>query len=208
MESIAKAFQDGGFFMYVILIASIFAFGITIERIIIIFFRSKLKAEALLDSVARNIRVDRINNAIDICEEYQNPLSRVIKSGLWAFQQHQENAKVAMEEATIAEIQRLEERTPFLSMIAQIATLLGLLGTILGLMQAFNAVGTASAAERTFELTKGISKAMNTTAFGLMVAIPSLVCYTIIARKTEKIIDNIDRYAMKVANLLPKDEGK
>ena len=96
----------------------------------------------------------------------------------------------------------LQKRTPYLGMWANVATLLGLLGTISGLVQAFKAVAAASPETKQTMLAAGISVAMYTTAFGLVVAIPIMICHSIIENRTKKLIDEIDQYSVKLINLL------
>lgn len=208
IETIAGAFQDGGIFMYLILLVLAFAIGITIERIIVIFLPHRMNTDFFINEMARYLRVGDIDRAIRFCDEQKSVHSRVVSMGLKAYQNDEQSVKPTLEEAALNELPALEAHTPYLSMLAQIATLLGLLGTIIGLMDAFSAVGTASAAARAMELTKGISKAMNTTAFGLIVAIPSLIAYTVVQRRTERLIDDIERCNTRVGNLLTPPPSK
>ncbi|RMH73858.1 MAG: MotA/TolQ/ExbB proton channel family protein [Gemmatimonadetes bacterium] len=202
IELVARAFQDGGVFMYLILAVSAVAVAITIERVMVIFLPHRTRVDYFINEIARDIRVDNLDKAIRYCRDHPTVFSRIILAGLLAFQEDELPVEDALEEATLAELPLLEARTPYLSMLAQIATLLGLLGTIIGLMDSFSAVGTASAAARAMELTQGISKAMNTTAFGLIVAIPCLIAYTVIWRRTERLLDDIDRCSTHIGNLL------
>jgi len=109
-----------------------------------------------------------------------------------------EDVEIAMEEGMIEIIPQLEKRTPYVALASSIATLLGLLGTIMGLISAFTAVANANPAEKADLLSGSISVAMNTTAFGLMVAIPLLVVHALLATKTNEIVDGMEMASVKV----------
>jgi biopolymer transport protein ExbB len=112
-----------------------------------------------------------------------------------------EDIEIAMEESMMEIIPQLEKRTPYVALASSIATLLGLLGTIMGLIQAFTAVANANPAEKADLLSASISVAMNTTAFGLMVAIPLLVTYTVLTAKTGEIVDSLEMASVKALNV-------
>jgi biopolymer transport protein ExbB len=113
-----------------------------------------------------------------------------------------EDIEIAMEESMMEIIPQLEKRTPYVSLASSIATLLGLLGTIMGLIQAFTAVANANPAEKADLLSASISVAMNTTAFGLMVAIPLLITATVLTSKTGEIVDSLEMASVKALNVI------
>jgi biopolymer transport protein ExbB len=113
-----------------------------------------------------------------------------------------EDIEIAMEESMMEIIPQLEKRTPYVALASSIATLLGLLGTIMGLIQAFTAVANANPAEKADLLSASISVAMNTTAFGLMVAIPLLITHTILTAKTGEIVDSLEMASVKALNVI------
>jgi biopolymer transport protein ExbB len=115
-----------------------------------------------------------------------------------------EDIEIAMEENMMEIVPRLEKRTPYVALASSIATLLGLLGTIMGLIQAFTAVANANPAEKADLLSASISVAMNTTAFGLMVAIPLLVCHAILTSKTGDIVDSLEMASVKALNAITR----
>ena len=115
-----------------------------------------------------------------------------------------EDIEIAMEESMMEIIPQLEKRTPYVALASSIATLLGLLGTIMGLIQAFTAVANANPAEKADLLSASISVAMNTTAFGLMVAIPLLVIHTVLTAKTGEIVDSLEMASVKALNVITK----
>ena len=113
-----------------------------------------------------------------------------------------EDIEIAMEEGMMEIIPQLEKRTPYVALASNIATLLGLLGTIMGLIQAFTAVSNANPAEKADLLSASISVAMNTTAFGLIVAIPLLITHTVLTAKTGAIVDSLEMASVKVLNVI------
>ncbi|MFP4597140.1 MAG: MotA/TolQ/ExbB proton channel family protein [Persicimonas sp.] len=203
MSAIAEAFRSGGIWMYLILSVSIFAIGITIERFIFLFFKYNINAQAFMAQVQKLVMADNIDRAIKLCNAAPSrALPRVIKAGLTRANKGEIEIQNAIEEATLEVVPKVQKRTPALQALANIATLLGLLGTIIGLIEAFEALESATPENRQQMLSKGIALAMNTTAFGLIVAIPTLIAHLILAGMTKKILDEIDMYSVKLENLL------
>ena len=139
---------------------------------------------------------------IKLCNATQAALPRVIKAGLQKAGKSEVEIQNAVEEATLEVIPQVMKRTPILATLASVATLMGLLGTIAGLIEAFDAVAKLPPDKRAEALTASIAIAMNTTAFGLIVAIPTLVAHLILSNTTKKILDEIDQYSVKIENLL------
>jgi biopolymer transport protein ExbB len=203
MSAIAEAFRSGGIWMYLILSVSIFAIGITIERFIFLFFKYNINAQAFMAQVQKLVMADNIDRAIKLCNAAPSrALPKVIKAGLTRANKGEVEIQNAIEEATLEVVPKVQKRTPALQALANIATLLGLLGTIIGLIEAFEALESATPENRQEMLSKGIALAMNTTAFGLIVAIPTLIAHLILAGMTKKILDEIDMYSVKLENLL------
>jgi biopolymer transport protein ExbB/TolQ len=125
-----------------------------------------------------------------------------VKAGLTRANRTEKEIENAIDEATLEVGPLVNKRTAYLSMLANVATLVGLLGTILGLIQAFNAVAVASAEMKQQLLAQGISVAMFTTAGGLMAAIPTLILHSVISNRSNKILDDVDQYGLKTVNLL------
>ena len=203
MSAIAEAFRSGGIWMYLILATSIFAIGITIERFIFLFFKYNINAQAFMAQIQKLVMADNIDRAIKLCNAAPSrALPKVIKAGLTRANKGEVEIQNAIEEATLEVVPKVQKRTPALAVLANIATLLGLLGTIIGLIEAFEALESATPENRQQMLSKGIALAMNTTAFGLIVAIPTLVAHLILSGMTKKILDEIDMYSVKLENLL------
>jgi biopolymer transport protein ExbB/TolQ len=196
-------FKEGGPFMYVILITGVFAMAIAFERLFYIVFRANINATAFMAQIQKLIMANNIDRAIKLCNaEPHAALPRVVKSGLTRANRTEKEIENAIDEATLEVGPLINKRTAYLAMLANIATLTGLLGTIMGLIIAFNAVAKASAEVKQTLLANGISVAMFTTAGGLMVAIPTLVLHSIITNRSNKILDDIDQYGLKTVNLL------
>ena len=203
MDAIAKAFSEGGFWMYIILAASIMGIGIMIERFVLLFFKYNINANAFMAQIQKLVMANSIDKAIKLCNAAPSAaLARVIKAGLTRANKGAEEIQNAVEEATLEVIPLIQRRTNALASIATIATLLGLLGTIIGMIQAFSSMADVSPDKRQEALGRSISLAMNTTAFGLIVAIPCMAAHVILSGVTKKIVDEIDLYSVKLENLL------
>jgi len=203
LANMAKWYVDGGPFMHPIAFVSVFAIGIMIERFIRLFFKYNINANQFMAQIQKLVMANNIDRAIKLCNGAPTAaLPKVIKAGLTRANKGEIEIGNAIEEATLEVIPNITKRTPTLQSVANIATLLGLLGTIMGLIEAFAAVATAPPDQKTQMLTMAIAIAMNTTAFGLMVAIPTLGGYIFLNNTVKKIIDEIDQYSVKLQNLL------
>lgn len=203
MSFVLNFFRDGGPFMYIILVVSVIAMATVIERGYMILFRYNLNGAAFMAQIQKLIMANNIDRAIKLCNAESNAaLTKVLKAGLTRANRRTEDIMTAVEEATLEVVPMLQKRTPYLGMWANVATLLGLLGTISGLVQAFKAVAAASPETKQTMLAAGISVAMYTTAFGLVVAIPVMICHSVIENRTKKLVDEIDQYSVKLINLL------
>jgi len=203
MNFFVDAMAKGGEFMYPILLAAIFALAIAVERMYYVMFRANINGTAFMAQVQKLIMANNIDRAIKLCNAEPNAaLPRVLKAGLTRANRSEVEIQNAVDEAVLEVFPLLNKRTGYLPMLANVATLTGLLGTIQGLIVAFKAVATASAESKQTLLAAGISTAMYTTAGGLVVAIPTLVLHSIIAARTTKIMDDVDQFALKTVNLL------
>lgn len=193
MNYAINAFNSGGGFMYVILFALVVGMAIMIERLIYIQFKNRIDSTAFVSRILEFIQGGNINRAVEYCNMSHAALPRITKAGLQEHGRSPEEIQSAFELAAMTEIPKIEKRTHYLAMIANVATLLGLLGTIFGLISSFQAVAHADAADKATLLSGGISMAMNTTAFGLIVAIPCLIGYAYLVEKTNESIDEINQ---------------
>jgi biopolymer transport protein ExbB len=203
--SIVSFFSTGGLFMFPILIVFAFGVAIAVERFVTlktVTNKNQLvweKVQPLLDS-------GDFEQAREMMSEDESTISQVLNMGLslQGAVRRREDIEIAMEESMMEIVPRLEKRTPYVALASSIATLLGLLGTIMGLIQAFTAVANANPAEKADLLSASISVAMNTTAFGLMVAIPLLVVHAILTSKTGDIVDSLEMATVKALNVFSR----
>jgi len=191
MDAIVNAFEEGGGWMYAILVVNILVIGIAVERTIWLYFQARVDRRRLMAQVEKHVRAGEIDRARSLVSRSRAPLSRVVAAGLGTHGQGYEAALMLMNEAQLMELPRIEVRVGYLAMFSNIATLLGLLGTIVGLIRSFAAVASASAAEKATELARGISEAMNCTAFGLIVAISALLIYAALQNRAHRMVDDV-----------------
>ncbi len=195
MESILNAFHEGGIFMYFILLFGVFSLAFIVERFIALNLRVKNPQmgfrQQLLNLAAKGDYAAAENYALR--DGAGTALGRISAIGcrLRANASGEEELQARMDEALNRELSNIDKRTGFLGMFGNVSTLLGLLGTITGMIHSFAAVATASPVDRATMLSKGISEAMNCTAFGLIVAIPALVAYAIYQNKTDRIVTQL-----------------
>jgi biopolymer transport protein ExbB len=202
VTTIVNFFKEGGFFMYPVLLVASLGTAVVIERFIYIS-RAMVNGEPLWQQIQKHLISHRVDDAIKLCQGKHQPLPYVLLHGLKAVKaaEPRDTLQQAMEEATLDVLPPLERRTPYLPILANVATLLGLLGTIIGVIKAFAAVSAADPSQKSILLAQGISTALNMTAFGLIVAIPLILIYAFMQSQTTKIIDSIDQYSTKLANL-------
>ena len=203
IQTIVQFFQTGGTFMYPILIIFAFGVAICIERYIKLSGVGN-KNKRVWDTVHPLLEEGDFDSARDSISEDKSTIASLLNMGLarQGSVRRRDDIEIAMEESMMEIIPQLEKRTPFIALFANICTLLGLLGTIMGLIEAFTAVANADPAEKADLLSASISVAMNTTAFGLMAAIPLLIVHAIISSKTTEIIDSLEMASVKTLNLI------
>jgi len=196
-----KFFQDGGVFMYPIVIVFALGLAIAIERWLYLTMATA-NNKAIWSKVAPYLRAGNIAGAIQVTSKSKAAVAQIMTYGLNRVRsaRRREDVEQAMEESLMEVMPRLEKRTHYLATFANIATLLGLLGTIIGLINAFTAVSNANPAEKADLLSASISVAMNTTAFGLIVAIPLLLVHTLLQTKTTEIVDSLEMASVKFLN--------
>lgn len=198
-----RMFKEGGEFMYIILAVGVVALGIGFERMFYVFFRANINSTAFMGQIQKLVLANNIDRAIKTCnQEAHAALPKVVKAGLTRANMSEKEIENAVDEATLAVGPTINKRIAYLSMLANVATLTGLLGTIMGLIQSFDAVAKASAETKQVLLAQGISVAMFTTAGGLIVAIPTMVMQSIIQAKANSILDDVDQFGLKTVNLL------
>jgi biopolymer transport protein ExbB/TolQ len=208
ISAVFKFFQDGGFFMYPI--GMVFAIGVAIslERYIYLT-REHRNNRALWLEIEPLVISRRFREAFASASNSTAGISRMLSYGLARANHAKKLAEIAsaMEEGLMESMPKLEKRTHYLSTYANIATLTGLLGTVVGLIEAFTAVANADPLKKAEMLSSAISVGMNTTAFGLMVAIPLMLIFTFLQSKTNEIIDHQDMVSVKFLNIVSTNSG-
>jgi biopolymer transport protein ExbB len=206
MAGIIQAFNEGGFFMYFILAFGLCTVAFITERALALYVRLKdLPSNfrpQMLQSLSRGDYIGAQNLALSAATSTNSGIARVAALGaqLRANGAGDDELQARMDEALSREISNLDRRTGFLGMFGNVATLLGLLGTIVGMIHSFAAVASASPADRATLLSKGIAEAMNCTAFGLIVAIPALVAYAIFQNRTDKAVASLTENVTEIFN--------
>lgn len=210
MEDLMQAYTDGGFFMHLILLSSIVGVAIAVERFIVLLAANNIKKDEILSPIKKNIMRGDIDRSINIVSQINNPLTNIIKAGLLAFKNKggSEEVQTAMDAVALREVPRLEKRIGLLATLSNIATLLGLLGTVTGLIGAFAAVANVAPAEKATMLSNSIAVAMNTTAFGLVVAIPLLGFFGYLNNLAQGIIDDMHESSVTTLNFILSNKDK
>ncbi|HRH77503.1 MAG TPA: MotA/TolQ/ExbB proton channel family protein [Cellvibrionaceae bacterium] len=203
LDGVIKFFQDGGSHMYPIALAMIAGWAMVIERWIYLGKSKSVNRDAF-ERILPLLKKKDFNAVVEVARSTDAPIGRIVASGLGKLQQSQsrEDIEAAMEEGVMEILPRLEKRLPMIATLANVAPLLGLFGTVMGLISAFEAVGKAAAAEKAALLSQSISIAMNATAFGLLAAIPLLIMHSKLQAEALEIIDSIEMATLKCLNIL------
>lgn len=203
IQGLIASFQAGGPWMVPIAVALAVSVAFSIERFIRLFGQYNVNGPSFMFEVQKYILANDIDGAIRICNGAgQKALPKVIKAGLQRASRDEPQIQNAIDAASLEVIPKLERRLPYLALIANIATLLGLLGTINGLIKSFAAIALADPAQRQTILANGISEAMSATAFGLVTAIFTMVAHSILANRANKILEEMDEFGVKLLDLL------
>ena len=203
VQGIVNAFQVGGIWMVVIAVALAISVSFTLERVLRLFFQYNVDGASFMFEIQKYILANDLDGAIRLCNGAgRAALPKVVKAGLQRASRDQEQIQNAIDAASLEVIPKLERRLPYLALIANIATLFGLLGTITGLMRSFGAISLADPAQRQAILGNGISEAMTATAFGLITAIFSMIAHSILSNKATKVVEEIDEFGVKLLDLL------
>jgi len=203
MHTIVRFFQMGGFFMFPIALVLAVGLAIAFERWV------QLKRDTIANQKMWNLLYPALvkgefDKAREMANKDKSSMAQMLGMGLarQGAVRRREDIEIAMEESMMEIIPQLEKRTPYLALLSNIATLFGLLGTIMGLIQAFTAVATASPAEKAALLAASIAEAMNCTAFGLMSAIPLLLLHARLITATGQIVSSMEMASVKALNTI------
>ena len=196
-------FREGGFMMYPILLMNLVIQAISLERIFALFIVTRENKAALLSGLQKHILRGDIHSAIRFLNgQKQGPIAKIVKAGLMKANKSDKEVQAALDEASLREVPYVEKRTGHLAVLANAATLVGLLGTIVGMIGCFAAVATADPSSKAVLLSNGIAEAMNCTAFGLITAIPSLLMYAFLQARTQATLDAVNEAVVSTLNLV------
>jgi biopolymer transport protein ExbB/TolQ len=203
--SITTFFQSGGTFMYPIALVLAIGIAIALERWY--FLRKSLYAnQKAYTELLPMLSSKNYDKVLQYALSSKSAIARIVLAAVETMQSspRRDDIQSAMQEGILETVPRLSKRTNYLSILANISTLLGLLGTIIGLIAAFTAVAHADPADKATLLSESISVAMNTTAFGLISAIPLLLFHSLLQNKTVEIVDSIEMAGVKFLNAIVK----
>src|SRR6201990_36827 len=200
---IVKFFQGGGDFMYPIAVVFVVGAAIAIERYIYLT-HTAVRNRTLWNEVVPMLAQGNFRQVVQVTSKSDSAIGQILTCGLARIQsaRRRDDIEKAMEESLMEVVPRLEKRTHYLATFANLATLLGLLGTVIGLIHAFGAVATVNPAEKANLLSASISVAMNCTAFGLMTAVPILFVHAFLQAKTTELIDSLEMASVKFLNAI------
>ncbi len=204
MDFLLTSFRQGGWMMYPILALGLFMVTISVERFLTLYLRFNIDKEHFFNSLTAHLLKGDLEGMVKTCDVNKAPLSKVIKSCLLKLINRGTDSEIqaALDEGALIEVPKIERSIGFLAVIGNVATLMGLLGTITGLIQSFAAVANADAATKAAKLTHGISEAMNCTAFGLIVAVPAVILYSLFQNRAQRIVDDINEVSIRTFNFI------
>ncbi len=211
ISTLQHHWNGGGFWMYPIAASLVFAVAIAIDRIAMLFFKARIDKEEFVAQMTKHVLAGDLHGAVKFVSSQPNtPLTNVVKAGLLRVNASDQVVQSALDEASLREMPKIEKRTGYLAMIANLAMLLGLLGTISGLITCFAAVSKPGVdpALKSMILADGIAEAMNCTAFGLLAAITALLAFAVCNGRTQHLVDDINETAVSVLNLIVNNRDK
>ena len=201
LKLLADAFHEGGLGMCPILFILAITISIVVERAVYLR-KAVIDKDKLVSLLRQQIAQGNIQGAIKVCSGNSTPMTRIVQAGLMRANRSDEEIESAMDEASLRELPMIEKRTGYLAMLGNLATLAGLLGTIAGLIKSFAGVAGVDPSQKATLLSKGISEAMNCTAFGLFAGIVGLATFAWLNGKTQNILDDVAEVRKNVSNLL------
>lgn len=202
MNTILEYYRSGGPIMHAILVVGVLGLSVFFERVYTITTNSRGSERSFIDKVVNLARAGKTDEAVKLCTEHRTALTYIGELVLTSPSRSESDLQNAADAASVAALPTLSRRLHYLPMLANVATLIGLLGTIFGLREAFSAVAAVSAAERSAKLASGIAVALNATGFGLMVAIPLSLAHGWLTSRTELLIERADEFSVRLINAL------
>ena len=205
IQTLAEFFKEGGPFMFVNVATSAVAIAIIVERVVVLAFKLNLNAGPFMEQVQKLVLSNNVDRAVKLCGAAPNAaLPRVIRAGLTRAGRGDQEVARSLEEAVLEVTPHITKRIAPLWSLANVATLVGLIGTITGLIGTFKSLGAASPEMKQIMLSKGISEAMNNTAFGLTIAVVCIVAHLLLSSKAKGMVEEIEYSALRLENLLSR----
>ncbi len=201
LKGISEAFHEGGPGMWPILFTSIVIIAIIVERAVYLF-KASVDKDKLLALLKSQVMSGNVQGAIKVCSANATPMTRIVQAGLMKFNKTDHEVQAAMDEAALRELPKINQRTPYLAMLANFAVMAGLMGTIYGMIKAFGSVAGEDSSNKAAVLAEGISEALNCTFFGIGVSLLGLLGFSLLMAKTTRITDDINEVAVQVVNLV------
>lgn len=201
LQTISTAFHRGGWGMWLILVVSIITIAVIVERAVYLF-KASVDKDKLLALLKSQVMSGNVQGAIKVCSGNPTPMTRIVQAGLMKFNKSDDEVQAAMDEASLRELPKINARTPYLAMLSNFAVMAGLVGTITGMIKSFNSVASDEGGNKATELSKGISEALNCTAFGIGTSLVGLLAYSLLQGKTTKVVDDINEVSVQVVNLV------
>jgi biopolymer transport protein ExbB len=207
MLTLPEMLSRGGPVLWLILLVSAVAVVVFIERFLH-FHRAQINSTEFLNGVRTVLKRDNVVEAVSICEATPGPVARLVKTAILHRDSGRERVREALEAAGLSEVPRLEEKLNLLATIAQLAPMMGLLGTILGFIRVFAQMQQAGLYAHAGQLSNGIWEAMICAAAGLAVAIPAQAGYNYLVSRVNSIVLDMERAATEVVNIVAEEPSR
>lgn len=205
MTSIAQLFRDGGSLMWVNLFVLLFALAVVSERLFVLLFRLRINDRAFLSAIEKLVMAGNFERAIKLCTSQEGAaVPRVVRAALANARSGAAAVTSSVDEAMTEVTPQITRRAGILWGIANLATLIGLVGTVWGLMDSFAAIALAKPDEKSVQLTQGIAHAMSNTFFGLAIAVTCVFFHMILSVLVKNVLDGVDHSAIRIENILAK----
>lgn len=203
LEAVVAFFKEGGPFMFINIFWLASAIAVVVERLITLMFRYNLNAAPFMEQVTKLVLTGNVDRAVKLCGAAPNsPLAKVIRAGLTRANRGEIEVAKALEESVLENTPHISSRIAWLWSLANIATLVGLVGTVFGLINTFKSMGNVPPEQKQALLSKGISEAMNNTFFGLSIAVICIISHLFLTAYARTMVETVELNAMKLENLL------
>lgn len=205
MTSIAELFRDGGTLMWVNLFVLVYALATASERMFVLVFRLRINDKAFLAGIEKLVAANNLDRAIKLCSSYEGAaVPRVVRAALLNAQLGGSAIASAIDESMTEIMPQVTRRAGILWGVANLATLIGLVGTVYGLISSFAAVGLAAPDQKSILLTQGIAHAMANTFFGLAIAVTCVFFHMILSVLTKNVMDGVEHASVRIENILAR----